>query len=66
MRALIRDCWAQDPAQRPPMAKVIERLAAMEHQFRCVPSVEVGPKRANEQNNNQLRDIIKFKSVKLF
>lgn len=33
MRALIRDCWAHDPLQRPPMAKVLERLAAMEHQF---------------------------------
>lgn len=37
MRALIRDCWAHDPLQRPPMAKVLERLAAMEHQFTCDP-----------------------------
>eukprot|EP00668_Euglena_longa_P019955 GGOE01024807.1.p1 GENE.GGOE01024807.1~~GGOE01024807.1.p1 ORF type:complete len:739 (+),score=183.86 GGOE01024807.1:38-2254(+) len=33
MRALIRDCWAQDPHQRPTMLKVIDRLATMDYEF---------------------------------
>eukprot|EP00667_Euglena_gracilis_P002992 EG_transcript_2999 len=33
LRALIRDCWAAVPTQRPPMAEVVQRLDRIRHQF---------------------------------
>jgi hypothetical protein len=37
VRGLIRDCWADDPGERPLFEEIVERLADME--FIVVPNV---------------------------
>lgn len=58
--SLYRQCWAQDPAQRPPSSRVAEQLAKMAHDLNMRPSATV---RLQEPVEELARTVIK--TVKL-